>query len=100
MKVQFEFCKDKSRFGLYLDAGNGTFIEVFEADADQNTESQSIKHLCFQVDDIDETIQTLRSNDIDISDKKMGADNRCRAGANIRMELTLNFISTRTKVCR
>jgi len=74
---RFDFYKDNARFGLYLDAGNGTFIEVFKDDSEQSEKAsvQNIKHLCFQVDDIEETIQTLRNNDIDISDKKMGADN-------------------------
>ncbi len=79
MRKQFEFEKEGHRFGLYLHAGGNTFIEVFEAGVEENNDHPPMKHLCLEVDDIDATIRQLEDEDIEVTPKKMGADNSWQA---------------------
>lgn len=71
---KFEFKKNGELFGFYFVSGANTYIEVFIQNEDANYERPIIKHLCFEVDDIDEFISTVRSRGWKVTDKKMGAD--------------------------
>jgi glyoxylase I family protein len=75
MEKAFEFLKDGKLFGFYLKAGANTFIEVFAESQPPATDRLPIKHLCLEVDDLDEVIRLVRGRGWPISDKKLGCDN-------------------------
>lgn len=76
---KFDFIKNGSWYGLYLEAGNNTFIEVFIRDEEVNRERPLVKHLCLEVEDIESTIHRIRQKGWMVSDKKMGGDNTWQA---------------------
>ena len=67
----FEFEKDGQLFGYYIKLGNNSFIEVFKGEPGQ---VGNINHVAIEVEDMDELISRIRSYDIEIEDKKLGAD--------------------------
>lgn len=75
MKKGFEFLKDGEPFGFYAEAGETTYIEIFQQGEEANYERPIIKHLCLEVADIEALIADVRSKGYEISDKKMGGDN-------------------------
>ncbi len=75
MKKGFEFIKDGKPFGFYLEAGETTFIEVFEQGEAANYERPIMKHLCLEVADIDAVIAHVRAKGYEISDKQFAGDN-------------------------
>ena len=76
----FDFVNDEGRrFGLYLHAGGRNFIELFEGDLEAPAEGQSFRHTCLEVDDIQETVNTLRERGIEVSDPKLGKDQSWQA---------------------
>jgi glyoxylase I family protein len=79
MKRVFDFLENGSLFGFYLDAGDMTFIEIFKQRQEVNNERPLIHHLCLEVEDIDATIQEIRSKGWTIGDKKLGGDNAYQA---------------------
>jgi len=74
MKKKFRFIRDGKEFGLYLDLGNNTYIEIFEQTALETIDRHPIKHLCLQVADIDKVIVALRTHGYEVTDKHLGAD--------------------------
>ena len=74
LKKKFRFIRDRKGFGLYLDLGNNTYIEIFEQTALESIERHPIKHLCLQVDNIEKVITALRGHGYEASDKQLGAD--------------------------
>jgi len=80
LKKQFSFIKDDEIVGFYLNFGNDSFIEIFKTDKPlTESDNTAIKHVCLEVDDIHATIERLRSKGIEVSDKKMGADQSWQA---------------------
>jgi glyoxylase I family protein len=78
MPVKFRFNNNGALFGIYFDAGNNTYIEVFQNDEELPSKSH-IVHLCLEVDDIEATVADLRSKDIEVTDPKLGADQSWQA---------------------
>ena len=76
MERHFEFEKEGEPFGFYLNAGNGTFIEVFKG---LPGETGNIHHLALEVGDIDDAIQRIRHHGFEIGDKSLGADDSWKA---------------------
>jgi len=74
LKKKFRFLRDGKEFGLYLDLGNNTFIEIFEQSALEPSARQPIQHVCLQVDDIEQVMTALRAHGYAVSDKQLGAD--------------------------
>jgi glyoxylase I family protein len=74
MEKAFEFLKEGELLGFYLKAGGNTFIEVFAADQAPATDRLPIKHLCLEVDDLDEVIEAVRAKGWAITDKELGCD--------------------------
>jgi glyoxylase I family protein len=74
MEKAFEFLKEGELLGFYLKAGSNTFIEVFAADQAPATDRLPIKHLCLEVDDLDEVIEAVRAKGWAITDKELGCD--------------------------
>ena len=79
LPVAFEFRRDDgSLFGVYFRAGNRTFIEFF-VDKRRPADAANYRHICFEVDDINQTVADIRAKGISISDPKMGSDNSWQA---------------------
>jgi predicted enzyme related to lactoylglutathione lyase len=80
LKKQFSFIKNDELVGFYINFGNDSFIEIFKADqAPAQADNAIMKHICLQVDDIHATIERIRAKGIEVSDKKMGADQSWQA---------------------
>jgi len=73
LKKTFDFIKDDALYGFYLNLGNGTFLEVFSEPAEDGP--SRIRHLCFEVEDIDHAMQTLDKKGVVHTEKKFGGDN-------------------------
>ena len=79
MKKAFQFFRNGALFGFYLDAGEMTFIEIFQQSEEVNLERPLIRHLCLEVEDIDSAVETIRSKGWEITDKKRGRDQSWQA---------------------
>ena len=75
MEKAFDFIRAGQHFGFYVKAGDTTFIEVFAANGIPNLERPIIKHFCLEVEDIDAVVAKLAERGVEVSPKKMGADN-------------------------
>jgi lactoylglutathione lyase/glyoxylase I family protein len=69
----FDFIKAGALYGFYLALGNGTFLEVF-GEAANDSSAPRIKHLCFEVEDIDLAVEELDAKQVVHTEKKLGAD--------------------------
>jgi catechol 2,3-dioxygenase-like lactoylglutathione lyase family enzyme len=72
LKRTFDFIKDGELYGFYIELGNGTFLEVFAEPVEKRP--ARIRHLCFEVDDIDESIARLEEQGVAHTEKKRGGD--------------------------
>jgi len=80
LKLAFEFRDVQGRLGgFYLKVGPRSFLEFFLAELDPKTEKQSYKHICLEVDNMAETVATLRKNGIETTDPKLGKDQSWQA---------------------
>jgi len=91
MEMAFEFYRAGQRIGFYVKVGETTFLEVFAiSDAPKNG-SPLIKHFCLEVEDLDAVINRLSDRGLEVSAKKMGADNAWQAWiadpSGVRIEL-------------
>jgi len=88
---KFDFIKDGRLFGFYLDTGARTYIEVFSQDGVDQGSKPLIKHICLEVESIDEVIRRISAAGVEISAKKMGSDHSWQAWitdpSGIRIEL-------------
>ena len=88
MERHFDFEKDGQLFGFYLSAGDQTYIEVFKG---QPGETGNINHLALEVEDMDAAVERLRTHGVEVTDKKLGADNSWQAWlrdpSGVRIEL-------------
>jgi glyoxylase I family protein len=88
---KFKFLKDDREFGFYVDAGGGNYIEVFSQDGVDQGSKPLIKHMCLEVESIDEAIRRISAAGVEISAKKMGTDRSWQAWitdpSGIRIEL-------------
>ncbi len=76
LKIVHNFINDKGeRYGFFLLSGCGTFIEIFRS---QNaiTRQGRLRHICFEVADIEKCSVELRSNGIYDFDIKRGRTDR------------------------
>ena len=74
LKKKFCFIRDGKEFGLYLDLGNDTFIEIFEHKELEATGRHPLQHLCLEVADIERVIAALRAQGYEVSNKQLGND--------------------------
>ena len=79
LPVKFEFLRDGRPFGLYLDAGGRTDVEVFERAEAGTGPATRIDHLCLEVEDIDAAVAHVRGMGVAITDKKLGVDETWQA---------------------
>ncbi|VGO18218.1 VOC family protein [Pontiella sulfatireligans] len=73
LKKTFDFFKEGELYGFYLELGNGTFLEVFAEPAEERP--SRIRHLCFEVEDIDRVVEKLDAMQVAHTEKKLGGDN-------------------------
>ena len=76
---KFRFLKGSEPIGFYLDAGGGTFIEVFRQDDVQEGSRPLIRHFCLLTDDIDRLRQALLRAGHEVTEKKKGCDQSWQA---------------------
>jgi len=74
-KKRFVFNRNGSVFGVYLEFGDGNFIELFE---DMSRSSAAalgrLAHFCLETPDIDAAIESLSARGIEFTPKKLGCD--------------------------
>jgi glyoxylase I family protein len=78
LPVKFRFHKDGSFFGAYFEAGNRTYVEVFQS-SDDLPDRSHIVHFCLEVDDLESAVSDLRAKGFEVSDPKLGADESWQA---------------------
>jgi len=80
MRHGFDFVNDEGRrFGVYIHAGERTFIELFEGTLGERAEGQAYRHVCLEVDDIEATVAEFRARGVEVSDPKLGSDGSWQA---------------------
>jgi len=80
LRVAFDFCKPgAARHGVYLHAGERTFIELFAGEPATVRQDASFRHVCLEVDDIEAMLQALKQHGVEVSEPKMGEDNSLQA---------------------
>jgi len=77
--------------GVFLLAGRRTFVEIFEGDAVPLPPNASHKHISYEVDDMEETVKTLRERGVEVTDPVRGGEGSFQAWVTdpdgIRIEL-------------
>ena len=79
MEKAFEFFRAGKRIGFYVKAGATAFIEIFADNGATNDERPKIRHFCLEVEDLDAVITNLAERGVEVSAKKLGADNAWQA---------------------
>ena len=80
MTQAFEFINEQGkRFGIYLHAGRRNFIELFEGTPEPADGKPSFQHICLEVDDIEQTVATLKARGVDVSPITLGSDHSWQA---------------------
>ena len=76
----FDFINDAGeRFGVYLHVGGRSFIELFVGSAEAPAEGQSYKHICLEVDDVQEAVPALRAQGLEVTGATLGSDHSWQA---------------------
>jgi catechol 2,3-dioxygenase-like lactoylglutathione lyase family enzyme len=79
MSLAFEFRNAAgARTGAYLHAGDRTFVELF-AGHPAASPGGSYRHICLEVDDVQEEVRHLREHGIVAEGLKLGADRSWQA---------------------
>ncbi|MDH7570286.1 MAG: VOC family protein [Armatimonadota bacterium] len=80
LRHAFDFRRESGeRYGVYLHAGGRNFIELFQGTLAEPAPGQAYRHLCLEVDNIEESVAAMRVRGIDVSPVKMGADHSWQA---------------------
>lgn len=79
MTTRFNFTREGRIFGFYLDAGNRTFIEVFENAGAEYSGKNQINHLCLEVTDLPGAVEHIRGHGIKPTEPKKGCDETWQA---------------------
>jgi len=75
MSHAFDFINDQGvRHGVYLHAGERTFVELFVGEPARPGGETSYRHFCLEVDDFDATVAELRGRGVELSDPTLGSD--------------------------
>jgi catechol 2,3-dioxygenase-like lactoylglutathione lyase family enzyme len=75
LRHRFDFMRNGERVGYYLEITPGQYLEVFHTTAqNQALGHQRLHHLCFEVEDVQDTIAQLEHHGVPTRDLKMGAD--------------------------
>ncbi len=80
LPLAFEFRNDEGRrYGVYLKIGRRTFIEIFSGEPQARADGQHYQHLCLEVEDINQAVDTLRERGVEVSDPTLGLDQTWQA---------------------
>jgi catechol 2,3-dioxygenase-like lactoylglutathione lyase family enzyme len=80
MAPAFDFINENGeRYGIYLHAGGRNFIEIFQGDPSKRDDSQSYRHFCLEVEDIEGTTAAIREHGVEVTPVKMGKDHSWQA---------------------
>jgi len=75
LELAFDFKRESGeRHGVYLHAGRDTFIELFTGQIEERAARQSYQHFCLEVDDINESVASLRAKGVTVTDPKLEMD--------------------------
>lgn len=74
LPVAFNFTRNGTWHGFYLDAGGRSNIEVFLKPEASYSPENRINHLCLEVEDIDAAVAHIRAQGVVATDKKFGVD--------------------------
>ena len=91
MKKHFEFTRGGQLFGYYFKASNATFVEVFLAEAVENTDRRCLNHFCLETEDIQGLRQRLVEHGYEPGEVKMGADKTWQFWINDPNGLAIEF---------
>ncbi len=80
LEEAFDFKReDGQRYGVYLHLGGRSFIEFFEGELQEPAEGQAFRHICLEVDDINETVAELEKRGVEVTTPKLGHDRSWQA---------------------
>ena len=65
--------------GVYLRVGGRTFIELFQGDPQPTPAGVSYKHICLEVDDIQQTVAEMRERGVEVGEITLGGDQSYQA---------------------
>ena len=78
-KKAFEFIRGGKLFGFYLEVSARNYIEVFYREEIVTDPACAIRHMCLEVDDIDDTARRLQEHGYEVTEKKLGGDHSWQA---------------------
>ncbi|RUW24947.1 VOC family protein [Mesorhizobium sp. M4B.F.Ca.ET.215.01.1.1] len=79
MDTRFNFLRDGTVFGFYLDCGGRSHVEVFQKDEARYSDRNQINHFCLEVENIDAAIAHIRSKGVEVTSKKLACDDTFQA---------------------
>ncbi|MDX8432185.1 VOC family protein [Mesorhizobium abyssinicae] len=79
MDTRFNFLRDGTVFGFYLDCGGRSHVEVFQNDEASYSDRNQINHFCLEVENIDAAIAHIRSKGVEVTSKKHACDDTFQA---------------------
>jgi catechol 2,3-dioxygenase-like lactoylglutathione lyase family enzyme len=80
LRQAFEFRNAAgARTGVYLHAGERTFIELFVGQPAPAPAAASFRHICIEVDDVAGAVGRLREKGVATDEPKLGADQSWQA---------------------
>jgi len=100
LRRHFDFVKDGSLVGFYLEIGKGSYVEIFKGEKLSPQGSLPIRHFCLEVDDIDAILERLRSFGFKAGDKKMGADHSWQAWTSDPSGVAIEFHQYTSESCQ
>ncbi len=74
LAVHYEYIRKGERFGLMIKIDDRSYIEAFELAEEPIDGCKGIKHLCFEVDDIDACEANLAERGVETYNKKQASD--------------------------
>lgn len=80
LKVAFDFRNEQGRrIGIYIKVGPRSFLEFFEGSPGETPSPCAFRHICLEVDDMQEAVCALRGRGIEVSDVSLGKDRSYQA---------------------
>ena len=67
---KFDFLRDGTIVGYYLQINENNYIEVFLSDALSSEEGPLIKHFCLEVEDIEAVLKRLKAANVPLIDEQ------------------------------
>lgn len=75
LKTKFQFTRNGSPYGAYLQIGKNSFIEIFENKQLETPVNTGLVHFCLETAHIDTLVEMLKKESIASTPKKKGCDN-------------------------